>query len=387
MRILSITGNRADYDLMSYLYRYFNRDPDIEFGLVVTGAHLTTNYGSSIEDIKKDGNSIVAEIEDIFDSSHNGSRAKTTGILIQSLTDTVRNFHPDILIAAGDREDVLAMAVVALYMRIPFLHFFAGDQADSGNVDNLTRHATSKIATAYFVSCDEHKKRLLAIGEEETRIYNIGSVALDKFREEPVLPVEEVLKVLGLQGQGFEKYALLIYHPPAEIVGENLEIEAILRTLAERGIKTVVSHPNTDFNNHAILEKYALYKDNPNFYFYHNLSRNLFVNLYRHAVFQIGNSSSGVCEAASIPIPVINVGSRESGRGNSENVIFVQDYRKGLSKAIETAMSEKYRESIKNTKNIFGDGFSSKKAYELIKTVDFSKVILKKYDPLRRKRL
>lgn len=384
MRILSITGNRADYDLMSYLYRYFNQDPDIEFGLVVTGGHLTANYGSSVEDIKKDGNHVAAEIEDILDSRYTGSRAKATGILIQSLTDAVRNFHPDILIAAGDREDVLAMAVVALYTQIPFLHFFAGDHEDSGHVDNLARHAASKIATAHFVSCEEHKNRLLAMGEEETRIYNIGSVALDKFKEEPVLSAEDVMKTLGLQG--FENYALLIYHPPAEIVGENLEIEAILRTLAEKGIKTVVSYPNTDFNNHAILEKYALYKDNPNFFFYKNLERNLFVNLYRHAMFQIGNSSSGVLEAASIPIPVVNVGSRESGRGNTENVIFVPDYRKGLSEAIETAMSGEYRESIKNIKNIFGDGISSKRAWELIKKVDFTRIILKKYDPLTRRR-
>lgn len=380
MRILSITGNRADYDLMSYLYRYLNRDPDIEFGLVVTGGHLTDNFGSSIEEIRKDGNPIVAEIEDILSSDHRSSRAKATGILIQSLSDAVRSFCPDVLMAAGDREDVIAMAVVALYMQIPFLHFFAGDQEESGHVDNLVRHAASKIATAHFVSCEEHKNRLLAIGEEENRIYNIGSVALDKFKEEPEIPVEEVMRAFGLRD--FEKYALLIYHPPAEIQGENLEIEGILAALAERGIKTMVSSPNTDFNHHAILEKYEKYRDHPNFCFYKNLSRNLFVNLYRHAMFQIGNSSAGVCEAASIPIPVISVGSRQKGRGNTENVIFVEDYRQGLSEAIEKAMSAEYRESIKGIENILGDGRSSRKAYEIIKNTDFSGRILKKYDPL-----
>lgn len=382
MRILSITGNRADYDLMSYLYRYFNRDPEIDFGLVVTGGHLTDAYGSGLGDIQRDGNHIVAEIEDILCSDHRSSRAKATGILIQSLTDAVRNFRPDVVIAAGDREDVMAMAVVSLYMQIPFLHFFAGDQEDSGHVDNLVRHAASKIATAHFVSCEEHKKRLLAIGEEVCRIYNIGSVALDKFREEPLLSHAEVMQSLGLRG--FENYALLIYHPPAEIAGENREIEAILSVLAEKGIPTIVNHPNTDFNHHAILEKYAPYQNHPGFFFYKNLDRNLFINLYRHAMFQIGNSSAGVLEAASIPIPVINVGSRQKGRGNTENVIVVEDYRQGLSEAVEKAASAEYRAAIKNVKNIFGDGFSSQRAYEIIKAVDFSKMILKKNDPLRR---
>lgn len=382
MRILSITGNRADYDLMSYLYRYFNRDPEIDFGLVVTGGHLAGADSGSLEDIRRDGNHVIMKIEDILRSDHLSSRAKATGILIQSLTDAVRHFCPDVMIAAGDREDVIAMAVVALYMQIPFLHFFAGDQAESGHVDNLARHAASKIATAHFVSCEEHKQRLLAIGEEERRIYNIGSVALDKFLKEPFLSVEEVMKALGLRN--FEKYALLIYHSPAEIVGENKEIESILRVLDEKSIKTVVSYPNTDFNSRFIIEKYEQYRDNPNFYFYNNLSRNLFINLYRHAMFQIGNSSSGVTEAASIPLPVINVGSRQKNRGNTRNVIFVGDYRQGLSDAIEKAMSAEYRASIRDVKNILGDGCSSQRAYEIIKTTDFTKMILKMDDPLRK---
>ncbi len=385
MRMLSITGNRADYDLMSYLYRRLNQDPDVELGLVVTGGHLTDTYGSSIEDIRRDGNYIVAEIDDILSSDHRSSRAKATGILIQSLADVVRGFRPDIMIAAGDREDVMAMAVASLYTQIPLLHFFGGDQENSGHVDNLVRHAVSKIATAHFVSCEEHKNRLIAIGEEESRIYNIGSVALDKFNEEPFLPVNEVMSTLGLRG--FENYALLIYHPPAEIMGENKEIEEILKVLAEKGIKTVVGYPNTDFNHHAVMEKYALYQGHPNFYFYKNLNRNLFINLYRHAMFQIGNSSSGIAEAASIPIPVINVGSRQRGRGNTQNIIFVEDYRQGLSEAIEKVMSAEWRAAIKDTKNAFGDGRSSQRAYELIKTVDFSKQILKKYDPLKGKSL
>lgn len=385
MRILSITGNRADYDLMSYLYRYFNRDPEVDFGLVVTGGHLTGTDSASLEDIRRDGNHVVMEIEDILRSDHRSSRAKAAGILIQSLTDATRNFRPDIMLAAGDREDVMAMAVVALYMQIPFLHFFAGDQAESGHVDNLARHAASKIATAHFVSCEEHKQRLLAIGEEERRIYNIGSVALDKFREEPQLSIQQVMETLGLQN--FENYALLLYHPTAEIVGENHEIEAILQALDEKGIKTIASYPNTDFNSQVIIDLYERYRRHPNFYFYRNLNRNLFVNLYRHAMFQIGNSSAGVMEAASIPLPVVNVGSRQKGRGNTGNVIFVEDYRQGLPEAIEKASSPAYRAAIQNTKNILGDGYSSRRAYEIIKSSDFSKLILKKYDPLRRENI
>lgn len=380
MRILSITGNRADYDLMSYLYRYLNNDPEIDFGLVVTGAHLSGDYGNSLADIERDGNHIVAKIEDILNSDYPGSRAKSTGILLQGLTDAIRTFAPDLLIAPGDREDVIAMAIASVYMRIPLVHFFGGDHADSGHVDNDIRHAASKMATVHFVSAEEHKRRLLALGEEERRIFVTGSVALDKFVEEPYLSAGEVMKALGLKD--FENYALLIYHPPAEISGENTEIDAILKTLKRKNIKTVVSYPNTDANSHAIVEKYALYQNDPNFFFYKNLPRNLFINLYRNALFQIGNSSAGVTEAASIPLPVVNIGSRQKNRGNNKNVIYVENYRDGLDTAIDLAMSRSYRDSIQGMKDISYGG-NSKKAYQLIKTIDFHSLIHKYYDPLR----
>lgn len=381
MKILAITGNRADYDLMSYLYRYFNKDEDIDFGLVVTGAHLTVGYENSLNEIKRDGNKVIAEIADIFNSDTKDSRAKSTGILISGLTDVVKQFSPDIVIAPGDREEVIAMAIVASYMQIPFIHFFGGDFAKSGHVDNVIRHAASKMATAHFVSLEEHKKRLIRLGEDEKSIFVIGSIALDKFREEPRIPKETLLQNLHIEG--FREYALLIYHPPAEIQEDNREIIEIMNILNDKQIKTIVSYPNTDFNNSSIIKVYERYINNKNFFFYKNLDRNTFVNVYRNAMFQIGNSSSGVCEAASIPIPVINIGSRQKYRGNTENVIHVEDVSNELGNAIERVMSYNYKNSIKKMKNIFGNGYSTQIAYELIKKMDFSKWIFKTYDPVR----
>ena len=380
MRILSITGNRADYDLLSYLYRYLNEDSETELGLVVTGGHLVSGGFSAAAEIRKDGNRVIAEIEDILNSDNRSSRAKSTGILLQSLADVTRSFSPDLILAPGDREDVIAAGITAAYMRIPMAHFFGGDYEASGHVDNLIRHATSKLATAHFVSSEEHKRRLMAMGEDAGRIFVIGSVALDKFREEPYLSRAEVFSRMG--APAFDRYALLIYHPPAEITGENQEIACVLQTLKEKGIPTFVSSPNTDYNHSAILEQYRRWEGDPNFFFYRNLDRNTFINLYRNADFQIGNSSSGVCEAASIPLPVINVGSRQKRRGNTENVLIVEDCRTELSGAIDKALSPEYREAIRNVKNILGDGRSSRRAFDLIKTVDFRRMLLKTSDPL-----
>lgn len=380
MRILSITGNRADYDLMSYLYKYFNEDEDIDFGLVVTGAHLTLGYEDSLRDIYKDGNHVIAEVENILNSDSASSRAKSTGILLSALTDIVKQFRPDVMIAPGDREEVICAAVVCGYMDVPFLHFFGGDYAVSGHVDNLVRHAASKMATAHFVATDEHADRLLAMGEEKKRIFRTGSVALDKFSEEPWITREELLKRLGRED--FGPYALLIYHPPAEIVGKNEEIERVLKTLKEKGINTIVSYPNTDHNSSEIIRIYQKYMNDEQFYFYRNLDRNTFINLYRHAEFQIGNSSSGVAEAASVPLPVVNIGTRQRNRGNTDNVLFVEKVDDSLGEVIDKARSAEYKESIKDVVNIYGDGKSSRRAYEIIKNTDFSQMLRKLYDPI-----
>lgn len=380
MKILSITGNRADYDLMSYLYKYLNEDNDIDFRLIVTGAHLTVGYEESLKDIYKDGNHVVAEIENILSSDTNSSRARSTGILLSSLVDVIKAEKPDLMIAPGDREEVICAAIVCAYMDVPFLHFFGGDYAVSGHVDNMVRHAASKMATAHFVATDEHVKRLLAMGEEESRIFKTGSVALDKFFEEPSISREELLKRLGIES--FGSYALLIYHPPAEIRGRNTEIEMIMKTLKEKGIHTIVSYPNTDFNNSEIIRVYQDYMNDGQFYFYRNLDRNTFINLYRNASFQIGNSSSGIAEAASVPLPVINIGTRQRNRGNTDNVLFVEKVDESLGEVIDTALSAEFAESFRNIENIYGDGKSSKRAYELIKKTDFKKMLRKLYDPI-----
>lgn len=380
MKVLSITGNRADYDLMSYLYKYFNEDSEIDFKLIVTGAHLTVGYEKSLQDIYKDGNHVVAEIENILSSDTNSSRAKSAGILLSALTDVLKMEKPDVMIAPGDREEVICTAVACGYMGVPFLHFFGGDYAVSGHVDNIVRHAASKMATAHFVATDEHVARLLAMGEEKSRIFKTGSVALDKFAEEPQITRDELLMRLGIDN--FGEYALLIYHPPAEIKGHNAEIEQIMKTLKDKKIHTIVSYPNTDFNNSEIIRVYQEYMNDEQFYFYRNLDRNTFINLYRNASFQIGNSSSGIAEAASIPLPVVNIGSRQKNRGNTENVIFVERADDSLDQAIDHALSAEFAASLEGIENIYGDGKSSRRAYEIIKNTDFSKMLRKLYDPI-----
>jgi GDP/UDP-N,N'-diacetylbacillosamine 2-epimerase (hydrolysing) len=381
MRIAAITGNRSDYDLMSYLYRLLNRDADVDFGLIVTGAHLLPEYRDSLREMERDGNRVIASIADLTGGDELKDRAVGMGRLIEPLANGLEEFTPDVLIGVGDREEAPAAALAAAYMKIPFVHFFGGDFVPDGHPDNLARAATSKLATVHMVALEEHRRRLLAMGEPDFRIHVIGSIALDKFREEPFAEKRDILDELGLTD--WDEYAIVIYHPPTEIEGENFEIRNILKALKDRGLRALVSYPNTDAGSSHVTAEFAAYEGDSNFYFYRNFGRNAFVNLFRHARLQIGNSSAGICESASVRLPVVNVGSRNRKRSAQENVIFAGGTYEEITAAIDEALSDGFATRSRTLENQYGDGRSSQRAYELIKGIDYNTILLKREDPLK----
>lgn len=381
-KILAFTAIRSEYDLLSNLYILLHNDQSIELKLIVSGAHLSKTYGYSIQDIEKDGLDILMKIETLLDSDSKSSRIKQAAILMQNIVDVVAQYNPDLIIYAGDREEVMVAALVGGYLEIPTMHFFGGDHVKDSHIDNPIRHATSKLSTIHMVSTKEHYDRLVKMGESVERIYNIGSVALDKFIQEPKLPISEIENFFNIHT--FPKnYAILIFHPiPKERETTALIFENILNSLEEKNIQTFVSYPNIDPGNKDIVEVIERYKKNNNFKFYKNLPRNIFVSLYKNAQLIIGNSSSGILESASIPIPAINVGYRQTGRKANENVIFTGISKKEISVAIEKAFSIAFQEVVQKTKNIYGDGYSSKKALEIIKHHNFKELLYKDEDIL-----
>ena len=177
-KILAITGIRSDYDLMSGLFRRLEADADIDLRLLVGGAHMSRTYGHTIDQIRQDGFTILHAIESLIDSDSLASRLKTASIMLQGAVDVVANWNPDVIIYAGDREDVWIGAMLGTYLEVPTVHFYGGDHTGTGHVDNPVRHAVSKLSTAHAVTIDEHRQRLLSMGEPDSRIRVIGNVSL-----------------------------------------------------------------------------------------------------------------------------------------------------------------------------------------------------------------
>ena len=384
MKILALTAIRSDYDLMSGVYKYLKEDKSLELKLLVTGAHLAKASGYSVSEIEKDNFDILLKIESLIDADSLSSRIKSASIFLQNSIDVVASYAPDLIVYAGDREEVMVGALLGAYLNIPTAHFFGGDHAQDGHVDNPVRHAVSKLSTTHFVTIEEHRRRLLKMGEPRERIFVIGNPALDRFYTEKIIMKKYLMD--SFEHKNFKKFALLIFHPITEEIDTAHEyFKNILDELDKKGINTFVSYPNVDPGNSKIIKIIENYQNNDNFIFYKNLSRQLFVSLFKNSEFIIGNSSAGILEAASIPIPAINVGKRQLGRFSGGNVLFCDGDKKSISDAINIAMSQKFLSSIKIMKNPYGDGNSSLKAYKYIKSISFQKMMFKKEDALEMK--
>jgi UDP-hydrolysing UDP-N-acetyl-D-glucosamine 2-epimerase len=380
-RILAFTGIRSDYDLLSGLYKAIQQDESLTLGIVVSGAHLSDTYGRTVTHIEKDGLPIIERIESLLDSNSPSSRVKSAAILLQCCLQTVARFSPDLILFAGDREDAMAAALAGAYIGIPTIHFFGGDHTTDGNVDNPVRHAISKLSSLHFTIHDDHKRRLMAMGEPENRIFVIGNPAIDAFVSTPILSREDVLAQMSRPD--WSEYCIAIYHP---ILGqEQMAYKGfvnILDALHAAGVKAFIGYPNSDAGNRDILRVIHEKRENQNFCFFGNIPRGLFINLLRYSMFLIGNSSAGIVEAPSIPLGVVNVGPRQKGRLSAGNVIFVEQNVLDISSGIEKVLSEEFKTNLGNISSIYGDGDSIGTALHLIKTLDYSTYLRKTEDPL-----
>jgi len=219
------------------------------------------------------------------------------------------------------------------------------------------------------------------MGESQNRIFNIGSISLDRFKNNKPYSKKQIIELLSIES--FIDSALVIYHPsPSVLDDDSIVFENILKSLKNKNIFSFISYPNTDSNKSKIVSIIEKYKNDKNFYFFKNIDRDIFLSIFKKSQFIIGNSSAGIYEAASIPIPAINVGKRQQDRMAGENVLFCGSSVKEIMSNIDKATTQIFISSIQNIVNPYGNGESAIKAYKLIKEIDLKGLIQKVEDPL-----
>lgn len=365
--ILGVTGIRSDYDIMSTVFRAISDHPDLELQLVVTGAHLSEAYGNTINEIRADGFVVADEIESLLNGDQASFRVKGLAIQLQGLVQTVARIRPDILLVLGDREEAMTTALVGAYMNIPVAHIAGGDRV-IGNVDDQVRHAVTKLAHLHFVTNMESKERILHLGEQPFRVFDVGNPGLDRLLKVPVIDAAELTRRLGFTIVDGEPLVILIQHVLSTEIDQAYEqMKVSLEAIRELGIKTVLSYPNSDAGGQQMIRAIREYETLPYLYTAKNIPRLEFVNLMRRASCLLGNSSAGILEAPLLKLPAINVGNRQHGRLHAENVQFVPHDKDRIIEAVRQATFDmEYRMTVSLCSNPYGDGQSSTRIAALL---------------------
>lgn len=370
-KIIYVTGTRADYGLMRDLLKTLESADDIDLSLCVTGMHLSPLYGNTIKEIEADNFRISGIIPVDVNKATPSSMAQSIGHELIAMVELFEKEQPDLLLVLGDRGEMLAAAIAAIHLNLPIVHFHGGER--SGTIDEMVRHAISKLAHYHFVATQQAKERLIKMGESSDMIAVVGAPGLDELQQQTPCDRAEFTKKYQLDVH--KKTALIIYHP---VVQEYQDVGSQCRTLIEAALaadlQILCLEPNSDAGGQMIREVLYGYQQHTDLRLIKHLHRKDFLNCLAHCDLMLGNSSSGIIEAASFNLVVVNVGTRQNLRESGENVIHVAESYETISKGIHEALARKKS----SYENIYGDGKTSERCYHLLKTICLDNQILNK---------
>ena len=380
-RIGVVTTSRADYSHLYWPLRELAAHPSIELGVFVLGPHLSPQYGNTLAEIERDGLPIKARMECLISSDTDTGMAKTIGIAILSLADALNAWRPDILLLIADRYEMLAPASVALAMRIPIAHI-EGGEVSQGAIDDQVRNAITKMAHIHFTSTATARRRVVAMGEEPWRVHHAGAPSLDHLRRSKFLTRMQLERRLNLK---FKSPAVLAaWHPVTLLRDTNAEATAFFAALAQEPGQLIFVYPNTDSGSHALIAKTRnLAATRPDTHIYVNLDAVTYWSLLGQVDAMIGNSSSGIMEAASFGLPVVNVGIRQQGRERARNIIDVPADSSAISRVLKRALNPSFRRKLRGMTNPYGTGTAAKTIARVLAQVPLDNLLMKEPVPLR----
>lgn len=366
-KLVFLSGTRADYGKIKSLIKALEEDPLFEVHIFVTGMHLNKRYGYTANEIEKSGHTNIFKFmnQDIADSMD-----KILAKTIEGFSLFVRQLSPDLIFVHGDRVEALAGSIVGSLNNIVVGHIEGGEV--SGTIDELIRHAVTKLSHLHFVANETAKGRLVQMGEKRDNITIIGSPDLDIMKSESLPTTAQAKKRYDIT---FDRYAIALYHPvTTEYQFTPAHAAAFVDALIESTDNYVVIYPNNDLGGERIIEEYRRLKT-ANFLIFPSIRLEYFLSLLKSADYMIGNSSAGIREAPFYGVPSINIGSRQDGRSDERSILHVTNSKEDILNGIETVKSsgEKYKKST-----VFGRGDSTSLFLKAIKELCSENISIKK---------
>jgi UDP-N-acetylglucosamine 2-epimerase (non-hydrolysing)/GDP/UDP-N,N'-diacetylbacillosamine 2-epimerase (hydrolysing) len=379
-RIGVITTSRADYSHLYWPLRELQARPEIELGVFALGPHLSPAFGTTVQEIERDGFPIQARIECLLSSDTDTGMAKTIGLAILGLADALTAWRPDLLLLIADRYEMLAPAATALALRIPMAHI-EGGEVSQGAIDDQVRNALTKMAHVHFTSTETARRRVISMGEEPWRVHRAGAPSLDHLSRSKLLDRVSLEERLGVQ---FASPSLIAaWHPVTILRDTNAEADALFAALAQVRGQILFVYPNADAGSHALIERTrALAEARAETCIFVNLDAVTYWSLLGQVDGMIGNSSSGIMEAASFALPVVNVGMRQQGRERAANVIDAPPDTNAICAALTRALDPAFRAGLRGMANPYGDGAAAVRIANVLATVPLEELLLKAPAPI-----
>lgn len=377
MRIIAVvTGTRAEYGYLKPLMQAIQHDTELRLLPVITGMHLLPSFGNTYRIVKKD-----FPAAEKIPMNYSGDTLKHMAWYLASGINGFTTFFskncPDILVVLGDRSESLAAALSALYLNIPIAHINGGDVSGT-TIDESIRHAITKLSHIHLVHTKENAERVEKMGEEKKRIFITGALTLDTIIHSQLPSKKEIFKKYHLDQN--KTTFLVVQHPLTTLKDQGYsQIRELLLALATLKEQTVLLYPNCDAGGKRFINLITRYAKKPYFHAYQNMPHEDYLSVMKSVDLMIGNSSSGIIEAPSFKIPVINIGSRQQGRTRSANIIDIEPEKNKILTAIHYALQNKeFQRKVQTCTNQFGTGFAAKKMIKILKEIPLNEKLIQK---------
>lgn len=382
-RICIVTGSRAEYGLLRPVIDGLLADPALELQLVVTGMHLSAEFGSTWREIEADGIPIAARVEMLLGSDTAVGVTKSTGLGMIGFADAFARLGPDIVVLLGDRFEILAAATAALLAAIPVAHLHGGETTE-GAFDEAIRHAVTKMAQLHFVAARPYRDRVIQLGEAPERVFEVGGLGVDAIGRIARMSRDELEADLGVD---LARRSLLITFHPVTLDAGSAEdqLRALLAALddCEAGTTLIFTMPNADTGGRALralVEDFVA--DRPDAHAFASLGQRRYLSLLGEVDAVIGNSSSGLAEAPSFGIGTVNIGDRQTGRLKASSVIDCDPTRYGIARALRRLRDADFVASLADTVNPYGRGGAGPAIVEVLRTVSLDGLVKKRFHDL-----
>ena len=364
-KVIIVSGTRADYGIYKPVAsELIKAGFDVSF--LVCGMHLAHKYGYSVQHIERDGFDIIGRIDSLFLESSKENMGKTLSLELAYFSQILASQQPEYLMLLGDRGEMLAGAIAGAYLGIKTVHLHGGEV--SGTVDESIRHAVSKLSSIHFTSTLKSQERLIRLGEDSWRVYQVGAPRIDTILNEELPDFEVVKKQYGLDIES-KNYILLVFHPVVTETDSLFEqMIELTKALNYMNQKIICILPNADVGGETIREFYEQ-SDLLDIVYVSNFSPEEYLTILAHSMLMVGNSSSGIIEAASFHIPVINIGTRQNGREQSDNTIDADSTFDSIIAAYKIIQSQPFQEKLQISSNIYGDGCACERIVQTLKAL------------------